>query len=170
MTRNAPGSQGAGPRGHVPMRTDFESFHRAHRADLIRTLAVAVGNLDLAEEAVDVAMTRLWSRWRVIEDPAPWTYRVARNWATSWWRRRRRISWSPVPDQPVPGPAGDTHPELTAALAGLSQDHRDVIALRFVAGYSVDDAATALGVAPGTVKSRTARAVQRLRTAMEVTR
>lgn len=170
MSWESVGQSGTTTGPQVTMRTDFETFHRTTRADLVRTLTVAIGDLDLAEEAVDVALSRLWSRWATVADPAPWTYRVARNWATSWWRRRRRISTQPVPDVPVEDPGPSANPTLAAALASLSPDHRDVLALRFVADASVAETAAALSIATGTVKSRTARALQALRAAMEVAR
>lgn len=157
-------------RGDAVALVGFEDFYRDRRVDLVRTLALSVGDVHLAEEAVDVAMARAWRRWSDLDDPAPRVYRVARNWATSWWRRRRRLSRSEVPDVAVDGPAPHSHPGLQAALDELPEHHRAVIALRIVAEYSVEDTARALGIPEGTVKSRTARALQRLRTTMEVAR
>jgi hypothetical protein len=49
------------------------------------------------------------------------------------------------------------------AMAGLREDHWNVVLLRFFAELRVDDAARRLGVAEGTVKSRLNRAVLELR-------
>ena len=51
---------------------------------------------------------------------------------------------------------------VRGALARLSRDHREVLVLRFYADLSEHDTAAALGVPPGTVKSRTARALAAL--------
>jgi RNA polymerase sigma factor (sigma-70 family) len=55
--------------------------------------------------------------------------------------------------------------ELAAAVAGLSQAHRDVLLLT-ASGLGYAEAAKALGVAPGTVSSRLARARGKVRQAL----
>jgi RNA polymerase sigma-70 factor (ECF subfamily) len=51
---------------------------------------------------------------------------------------------------------------VLAAVADLSDRHRDVVNLRYLLGLSEAETAVALGVPVGTVKSRTARALDRL--------
>ena len=55
---------------------------------------------------------------------------------------------------------------LTAALDGLSDEHREVILLRDVEGLSAPEAASALGVSVDALKSRLHRAREVLRTAL----
>lgn len=50
------------------------------------------------------------------------------------------------------------------ALRELSPSHREVVVLRFYAQMSEAQTAQFLGIAPGTVKSRHARALARLAT------
>jgi RNA polymerase sigma-70 factor (ECF subfamily) len=70
-------------------------------------------------------------------------------------------------------PAGDvTNPLLdrhlvAAALGRLTREHRDVLAELYLRGNSVGQAAHALGLAPGTVKSRTYYALRALGQAIE---
>jgi RNA polymerase sigma-70 factor (ECF subfamily) len=89
------------------------------------------------------------------------------------WRRTSR--WRPeteidrIPDQPIGDssePVVDRH-LLVAALGRLTQEHRDVLRECFFRGSSVAEAAHALGIAPGTVKSRTYYALRALRLAIE---
>lgn len=47
---------------------------------------------------------------------------------------------------------------VTEGLASLSEDHRQVLVLREISGLSYDEIALTLGLSPGTVKSRIARA------------
>jgi RNA polymerase sigma-70 factor (ECF subfamily) len=56
---------------------------------------------------------------------------------------------------------------VTAALGGLTQEHRDVLRECCFLGSSVAQAAHALGIEPGTVKSRTYYALRALRLAIE---
>jgi RNA polymerase sigma-70 factor (ECF subfamily) len=74
-----------------------------------------------------------------------------------------------LPDQPI----GDTS-ELdvnrhlaAAALGRLTQEHRDVLGELYLGGSSVAQAAHALGIAPGMVKSRMYYALCALRLAIE---
>jgi RNA polymerase sigma factor (sigma-70 family) len=52
-----------------------------------------------------------------------------------------------------------TRHDIERALGRLSNDHRTVLVLRFVADLSEHEVARVLRVPPGTVKSRTARAL-----------
>ena len=56
---------------------------------------------------------------------------------------------------------------VAAALGRLTQEHRDVLGELYLRGSSVAQAAHALGIAPGTVKSRTYYALRALRLAIE---
>jgi RNA polymerase sigma-70 factor (ECF subfamily) len=56
---------------------------------------------------------------------------------------------------------------VAAALGRLTQEHRDVLRECYFLGRSVVQAAHALGIAPGTVKSRTYYALRALRLAIE---
>ena len=57
--------------------------------------------------------------------------------------------------------------ELLAALAELSDADRETIACRFFLELSEEETAAALGCRRGTVKSRTSRALERLRARLE---
>ena len=52
---------------------------------------------------------------------------------------------------------------LLAAVNDLPEDQQIVISLRYFVGLSDAEVAQALGLPTGTVKSRTARALERLR-------
>ncbi len=59
------------------------------------------------------------------------------------------------PTDPVE--AAEQRDQVLAALGRLNPDQRAALVLVDMEGYSVDEAATILGCAPGTVKSRCAR-------------
>ena len=53
--------------------------------------------------------------------------------------------------------------ELLTAVSELPEDQRIVVSLRYFVGLSEEEVAETLGIAQGTVKSRTSRALERLR-------
>ena len=81
--------------------------------------------------------------------------------ATAWpSARRAELAWQPPAGRASPA-AGDGR--LRDALAALPERDRSVIACRFVLDLGEEETAAVLGIARGTVKSRTARALDRLR-------
>jgi DNA-directed RNA polymerase specialized sigma24 family protein len=96
---------------------------------------------------------------------ALWSY--VEEWRTTRWRPETEIDR--LPDQPI----GDSSElvanrhVVAAALGRLTQEHRDVLGELYVRGSSVAQAAHALGIAPGMVKSRTYYALRALQLAIE---
>lgn len=148
------------------MAHDFTSFYTANRDRLIRALTLAIGDGELAQDAVDEAFTRALHRWHVVgafDEPQAWVYRTARNWATSRFRRRARDRrFARTIATPEAAGVVTPDPELAEALAELDSDHRNVLVLRYYLDWSIDAVADALDIAPGTVKSRTNRALKEL--------
>lgn len=157
-----------GPLRRLPAMTsaDFDAFYLEHRDQIGRALAFTVGDVTLGFEAADEAMARAYARWPAVAgyaNPTGWVYRTGFNWATSFLRRRTRAARHnrfPIGEDVAPV-APDV--DLAAALARLPAHHRAVVVLRYFCDWSVADTAEALGVPPGTVKSRLARALDQLR-------
>ena len=81
-------------------------------------------------------------------------------------KTRSRGARSRPPRRPFSTPSGAQ--ELLAAVEGLREDDRLAIACRYFLGLSEEETASALGWRRGTVKSRTSRALERLRERLEV--
>lgn len=146
----------------------FAAFYQQNIGSLARTLTAALGDPQVAQDAAQEAMARACERWEKIEsydNPVGWCYRVAMNWATSRWRKRKREVITNVLPTPVPLDEPDfaVQDRLLIALRSLSTDQRSVIVLRLVEDWSINETAEALGIKPGTVQSRYARALARLR-------
>jgi RNA polymerase sigma-70 factor (ECF subfamily) len=94
-----------------------------------------------------------------------------------WWKRRHRYATTSLDDQPngngvraansvaSPSPtpeqvlqSKEEEGAIQLALSRLSKDHRSIIVLRDIEGFSYTEIADVLGVSIGTVKSRLARA------------
>ncbi len=150
---------------HVVVGLDFEQFYAAEHVRLVRAVALALGQTDLAADAVDEAFTRAYERWSTISsgNPAGWIYRVAMNWALSALRRHRRRGpslYDGDADLPAVHDPAVAEPAVQAALAALDSKHRSVVVCRHLLGWSVADTARALHLREGTVKSRLSRANQ----------
>jgi RNA polymerase sigma factor (sigma-70 family) len=108
----------------------------------------------------------------------PWPRIVAneaRNRRRSAGRRERLVLLAAAESRPgdaVPSPeaalvAREDQERLLAAVERLPDGHRDAIACRYFLELSEEETAAALGVRRGTVKSRLARALARLREDLE---
>jgi RNA polymerase sigma-70 factor (ECF subfamily) len=143
---------------------DFETFYRGGRDRVARALALTLGDAHLAADAVDEAMARAYQRWdRVghLDNPGGWVYRVALNWSLSVLQRRRRPVRA-VHDRDPQDIELPTEPTIRAALDELDVRQRAVVVCRFYLGLSELETADALGIRPGTAKSRLHRGLRHL--------
>lgn len=103
----------------------------------------------------------------------PWLMVVARNVTHDLARRdSARPRECELIEDAVPVPAGTEDTLMDAwtvqrALERLSAEHREVLAEVFLRGTSVAEAARALGIPAGTVKSRTYYGLRALRVLLE---
>ncbi|MHB8293727.1 MAG: RNA polymerase sigma factor [Acidimicrobiales bacterium] len=159
----------------------FSTIVERHFPEIYRYLYRRVGAEaeDLAAETFTVAFRRRRSYDLDQADARPWLYGIATNMV----RRHRRSEarqlrayeraaglgsaaggegreMAELPDRLD---AGATLARVAAAFAELDGDNRDALYLVAVAGLAYTDAAKALGIPPGTLRSRVARARARLR-------
>jgi RNA polymerase sigma factor (sigma-70 family) len=148
--------------------TGFAAFYERAAGEVREALVLALGDIELGTEAASEAMARACERWADVsryDNPAGWAYRVGLNWARSRQRRNRWRDRGPVPERTVPAVPHD--PELTDALRQLAVDQRAVVVCRYLLDWSSEETAAALDIPVGTVKSRLARALDRLARTLE---
>jgi RNA polymerase sigma-70 factor (ECF subfamily) len=150
---------------------------RTHQDAAHRLATVICGAVD-AEEAAQDAFVKAWyalGRFRAGAPFRPWLLRIVANEA----RNRRRAAgrraghelrfardrWADaaVPSAESTMLAAATRHAVLAALAELPDRQRDVLTCRYIVGLSEGETAQVLGLARGTVKSRAARGLARLR-------
>jgi RNA polymerase sigma-70 factor, ECF subfamily len=156
----------------------WETIVRGYQGIAFRTAYLLSGSAADAEEAAQdgfVKAYRALGRFRRGAPLKPWLLRIvaneARNRRRSAGRREAltlRAAAENRPGDAVPSPeaallAGEDRTRLLAAVNALSEEHRLAIACRYFLDLSEEETAAALGVRRGTVKSRLARALERLR-------
>jgi len=148
----------------------------AHRA------AVLLGAGDDADDVVQEALVKAYRqlpRHRGESGFRPWLLAIVANETRNLHRSRKRrdglvlraASLGPAADEPDPVESAMAHERrrhLVEQLRRLGDRDREVLVCRFLLDLSEQETATALGVAKGTVKSRTSRALARLRELLPV--
>ncbi len=142
-----------------------------------RLLAFArtlVGNADLARDLVQEAAARALAASRVPDDPPAyraWMFKIVRNAALDELRHRAVADKAMMvsPDLDVWHYDDSQIAKITVeqGLASLAAEHRDIIALIDIAGFSYSEAAEMMDVPIGTIMSRLARARVALLAAIE---
>jgi RNA polymerase sigma-70 factor (ECF subfamily) len=153
---------------------DPDAFSTLVRRHQDRLWAVALRTLGDREDAADALQDALISAYRSAASyrgdakVTTWLHRVVVNACLDRIRRNKVRATVPMPDDGGPIDPHDrlgdreTAMEIEAALATLPDDQRAALVLVDVQGMPVEDAAAALGVPSGTVKSRCARGRARL--------
>jgi RNA polymerase sigma-70 factor (ECF subfamily) len=168
---------------------EFDLLLRGHVRPLYRYAYRWTGDVDQAEDLVQETLTRLFfelPRLREIEQVRPWAARVMYRIFVDWLRRAQR---SPImyvgrsgstgrllddEDEEMEAPDNTWDPvELTErafererfieAWPQLHEQHRVVLSLHEIEGYSLEEVATIIETPIGTAKSRLHRARNRLR-------
>ena len=158
--------------------------------ELVRLYEKRIYHLSLrlcgsSDDAFEIAQEAFLSAWRGLKffrgdsSFSTWLYRLASNAAIDFLRRKKRQSGTDTvslddeetyiePPDPRPSPQqraerAELRRLLAAGLETLTPEHRQVLLLRELQGLSYEEIAEALELDLGTVKSRIARAREKLR-------
>lgn len=160
-------------------RDRLRQLYEDHYVDLVRLATLLLDRTEVAEEVVQDAFVKLHGALHRIEDrdatPA-YLRSMVMNGARSRLRRRQVMrKHQPVPD-PHAEPADaatvlhEDQREVIEALRTLPARQRECLVLRYYGGCSEAEIADALGIARGTVKSSTSRALAALAEQLEARR
>jgi RNA polymerase sigma-70 factor (ECF subfamily) len=158
----------------------YEQLVRAHQQIAFRVAYVITRNAADAEDAAQDGLVKAWralGRFRAGEPLRPWLLRIvaneARNRARSAGRREHlavRAAGAVSSGEAATSLEdavleADRRRALLASLEQLPDSAREILACRYLLELSEDETAAVLGVRRGTVKSRSSRALDRLREA-----
>ena len=152
----------------------YASLVRAHSDIAFRTAMLITQDAAEAEDAAQDAFVKAWralGRFRDGEPLRPWLLAIVVNEARNRRRsagRRQALALRLTPHGETGSAeaevlAGETRATLLGALGRLRDDDRLVLGCRYLLELTEAETAAALGVKAGTVKSRTFRALERLR-------
>jgi RNA polymerase sigma-70 factor (sigma-E family) len=146
-------------------------LYQAHALALVKLAVLMTGDQPTAEDVVQDAFLGLYRRWSAVRDADKalgYLRSSVINGCRSVYRiRYRRQGITLDPPEPV-GSAeaeallGEAHREVLAALRRLPSRQREAVVLRYYLDMTEAQAAQAMGVSKGTVKSATSRGLTAL--------
>ena len=162
--------------------TAFAALVRDHKEIAFRTAYLIARNAADAQDAAQLGLTKAWRalpRFRRGAPFRPWLLTIVANEARNRCRakgRRAGLTVRAAHELPsgdaAPSPEGraiaaESRAELLEALERLRADDRAVLSCRYLLDLGEEETAQVLSLRRGTVKSRTSRALERLREQLE---
>lgn len=164
----------------------FERLVRKYEKYVCTTVFSVIRNRDDSFDVAQEVFLKLYhsiGSFKGESSFSSWLYRIAKNSALDFLRKQKKAQTvslnaenddgeKRLPD--LPDPSDRNHPEkaalaaekremLYAALNRLTPEHREMILLRDINGYTYEEMSDMLGLESGTVKSRLFRAREALR-------
>lgn len=176
--------------GLRPNREAFAELLRRYQSHVDRVLYHLAPDWDDRADLAQEVWIRVYRNIKRLNEPAKfrgWLSRIATNLFYDELRKRKRtrpplsldaplsmddgeVSWEIASEEPGPEESLTTHEfygQLRVAIAELPEVFRTTIVLREIEGMAYEEIAEITGVSLGTVKSRIARARQRLQTQLQ---
>lgn len=161
-----PGADDRFRRGLIAEMTHVRAFARS----------LCAGRQDEADDIAQEALAKAWASRASFTPTSPlraWLFTIVRNI----FRDGRRKAWRETLVDNMESVGGSASgreapaklelDEARRALSVLEEDQREALVLVAVAGFSIEEAAQICDTKPGTIKSRIARARQRLERAYQ---
>lgn len=162
------------PRSNVIQMKEVTAMHermvydwyQQYKTGLYRFALSILKDTHLAEDALQDAFVRMLTLNRLpdSEKAQAWLYRVVRNICYDILRKRKRETG----EAPVSAAPREGNWEFIELIAPLPQTEQEIMALRFIGGFSHKEIAKIMGMTLHGAKKRYERAIQTLRTEMEV--
>ncbi|MBO9523018.1 MAG: SigE family RNA polymerase sigma factor [Nocardioidaceae bacterium] len=150
---------------------DFEEWMRSRQRRLLATAYLLTGDAHAAEDLVQTTLAKVylaWDRVSAAQSVDAYARKMLVNEHTSGWRRlwrhREVVTDTSTHEGATAGHEYDgVRDTLWKAVLDLPERQRAVIVLRYYEQLSEKEAAEALGISVGTVKSQASRALVTLR-------
>lgn len=149
----------------------FGEIVRRHQDRVFSFILRLIGTRDEAMDLTQEVFMKAWQalpEWRPQARFSTWLLQIARNLSLDTLRRRQVVHFAPLDDEfdiadTAMGPEAcyatrQRDAQLARALQRIPTEQREILLLREVEDLTYTDIARTLGIRPGTVKSRLARA------------
>lgn len=149
-------------------RRAFDELMAAHEDRVFSVCLRVMRNREAALDALQETFITVFRKAHMYNGESAfstWLYRVAMNTCYDQLRKKKRRATDSLPDYHDPADptsedafsSAELRPEIHAALDQIPQEFAAAVILSDIEGLSVAEAAEALGVAEGTIKSRVFR-------------
>lgn len=155
----------------------FGALYDRFQPEIVRYLTHRTRDADAAEDLAQQVFLKAWQAIPRYEDRGvpfkAWLYRMAHNQMVDHFRSRRPTSDLEGLDLPVDSEAetllleGEMQEALKGALERLTEDHRQVLVLRFLMEKSAREIGEIMGRREVTIRGLQMRALQSLRREIE---
>jgi RNA polymerase sigma-70 factor, ECF subfamily len=151
----------------------LDDLLREYRAPVVRMLARYVGDQDTAEDLAQRTFLEAWrKRDKLVGNPQPWLFGIARNLARDYWRREHRwqTAWRKLCTDPLWTDGGIGHSELAhdvvEACKELTDKELECLVLAVQDGLTDEEIAGILRISAQNVRQQRHRARAKLRAAL----
>ena len=153
---------------------------RLHQESVFRLAYLILGDADEAEDVAQDCFIRAYKKLDQFDEERlfrPWLLQICKNLARNkqrslsrYWHAVQRFFQAHPDAHMVAAPIDEGFEAqlLWQAVKQLRPAAQEIIYLRYFLGLSEVETAVSLDIAPGTVKSRTHRALKQLRTVIEI--
>lgn len=152
----------------------FVQAYDQHADALFRFCYFRVYDRELAHDLVQESFTRCWDylqQGHAVDNIRALLYRITRNVVIDYSRKKKETRLEPALAETVPDTAHTQHQldtgveagMIIAAMAALDEQHREVLLLRYVEGYSPREIATLIEQSPNVVSVRIHRGLEQLK-------
>src|SRR5436305_5655958 len=155
--------------------TQFEALYEREYTSVFRSILGIVLEPAMAEDLTQETFVRAYrarDKYKPTAPPGAWLHRIGVNLAISHLRRQRLSRL--LPGRLYTPPEGRDYDQAEArsvvgqALEVLTPKLRAAVVLHFYQGFTREEVAAILGIPPGTVASRMAKAITLMRRKLEL--
>jgi RNA polymerase sigma-70 factor, ECF subfamily len=167
---------------NAELEAEFTELYRVHLRDVYSYAYYRIGNHHDAEDLTEQTFLQAWRHFERARREAngrplrPWLIRIAHNLAANYYRDRSRRPQTALEDASVLSAPHTTAQlvegrqevrEVLQGVAGLPEDRREALIMRFALGMDNREIARALGRSEGATKVLIHRALRQLQATLE---
>jgi RNA polymerase sigma-70 factor (ECF subfamily) len=144
----------------------FDALYHRYESWVVSLAMRFTGDADLAMDVCQETFLYLLSkfpRFKLTSRLTTFLYPAVKNLSIAARKKGRRFAGGAEALDGVAGATAAETSELTIVIGGLPEGQREVVLMRFVDGFSLEEIASALEIPLGTVKSRLHNALGALR-------